>query len=313
VALRTLPDLKINRKSEVALRLGLPLAVLEALARDKKDHYARFKKKINGKERDFYDGDEILRKVHSRIDKRFLNRFAFPPSIQGGIKGRSLLTNAKKHVGKGNLAHFDVQHFFPNIKPKKVYEAFVSVGCAPDVARLLTQLVTEDRHVPQGFSTSPKVAGLALLHCDARLIKFFKEFGLRHTFWIDDLCVSGHFPIRKLEGTIASIFSQEGFPLHETKRDYMYAHQRQKVGGIVVNKKPAVNKNTSREIRKILYVIQHFGIRSGMRTMFPTEKISKKDFLEKVRGKISYMMSVDRDKYQPLMTEWKVILKTAKF
>ena len=193
-----LKDIRINTLKELSLRLGIELAILQDVAKYINLHYEKFPKRIGKKERMLYKTDYSLGKIHNRIERRLLDRFDFPPSIQGGIKGRSLLTNTKPHAEKMNVGHFDIKNFFPSVKPRRVYNAFNKLECSPDVAHLLARLVTADEHLPQGFGTSTKIAALILLNADKRLSIFLKKYGIKHTIWVDDITVSGKYPIKKL-------------------------------------------------------------------------------------------------------------------
>ena len=55
---------------------------------------------------------EIIHRLKSLLD-----RVELPDSLHGGIKGRSPKTNAACHVGKSAVSNFDIEDFFPSVKP----------------------------------------------------------------------------------------------------------------------------------------------------------------------------------------------------
>ena len=191
--------LNINTTNELALQLKMPIDFLVKIAEQIDGNYITFKKEDKkGKERKLFNGSKSLKTIHKRINK-LLDCIEYPSSIQGGIVGRSILTNALPHVGKKYVANFDIANFFPSTDYHVVYNAFQFQKCSPDVSRLLTKLTTADAHLPQGFATSPKISGLILFEIEMRLMNLLSRYGLKYSFWIDDLTVSGNYPIKKFE------------------------------------------------------------------------------------------------------------------
>lgn len=294
--------IEIKTTGHLASRLGVPLAVLEDLAAHSDLHYDKFDKQVGKKVRTLYMADASLTRIHKLIQKHLLDTFNYPLSLQGGIKQRSLSTNASPHTGKKNVGRFDIKNFFPSVRPKRVYNTFVALGCAPDVARMLTRLVTADNHIPQGFKTSPKIAALVLLSADRRLRPFLKKYGIRESVWVDDFILSGDYPIKKLAPAVRKIFQQEGFVSH--KEDVMYANQRQIVTGAVVNAKVGVLK----EMRKLVMAIVHGSEKFGVKEYYKhsvKEKTSLRKFIQQVDGQLSHMMALDKAKYTPLQARWR--------
>lgn len=299
-----LKNIKINTLEELSLRLGIELDVLNDVTQHIDLHYEKFLKKIGSKERPLYEADHSLGGIHKRIEGRILDRFDFPPSMQGGIKGRSLLSNASPHVAKVNVGHFDIQNFFPSVRPSRIYRTFVKLGCAPHVSRLLTRLMTADNHLPQGFGTSTKVAALVLLVADRRLRNFLKMFGIKHTLWVDDLVVSGSYPIRKLSSGIKRILNQEGFAVH--KEEITYSNKRQLVTGVVVNTKPSVQRERRKSVEATIYQCERFGVVNYI--IRNRKGVTTRVFAKKVAGQLSNMLMIDREKYLPLYSRWQKLV-----
>ena len=304
---RKLSTISIKRPKELSLRLGIPLDILVTVSENMHVHCWSFEKKVGKKVRTLHDVSPVLKGIQERIDKEILDRFDYPESFKGGIKGGSLRSNALPHSGKRNIGNFDLKDFFPSVKPSRVYKTFVSLGSSPDVARLLTKLVTADNRLPQGFLTSPKVAALILLKMNARLEKLFLSHGVKHTFWIDDLTVSASFPIEKLKLTIKKIAKQEGFIIHKDEDTPTYHNKRQTVTGAVVNTKPSVPKERRIDIKKVVYLCEKVGIRAYWREHIkPDASLTK--FVESTRGKISSMIAID-PKYRSLADRWEAMTK----
>lgn len=304
---KKLSNINIKRPKELSLRLGIPLDILVSISENMQLHCWSFEKKVGKKIRILYNVSPELKGIQEKIDQEILDRFNYPESFHGGIKGGSLRSNALPHSGKRNVGNFDLKNFFPSVKPSQVYNALVSLGNNPDVARLITRLVTADNCLPQGFLTSPKVAALVLLKMNKRLETLFSSYGAKHTFWIDDLTVSASFPIEKLKPIIKKIAKQEGFIVHKDEDSPTYNNTRQMVTGAVVNTTPNVPKEKRVTIEKIIYLCEKQGIRAYWRERVKPNLALQK-FVESTRGKISSMIAID-PKYRSLATRWEALAK----
>lgn len=219
-----------------------------------------------GKTRTFYAPTEPYKKLLKIIDKRILSRISMPDSFQGGIKGFSPRTNAEKHLAKHELIKVDIKDFFPSINPEFVYKAFLKLGMSKINADLLTQLTTvkyPKPQLPQGFPTSPKISILVLRNFEKRIHKLAKQFGWDKSFWIDDISISGNFPVNKFKKLVLKILKDEGFLPHPDKTTGMKKGDRKQrlITGIVVNKKLNLPREKRRLIEQELYYIKRFGIK----------------------------------------------------
>jgi hypothetical protein len=300
--------LKITSKKTLAHVLGVPIEHLERISSSVPAHTHSFLKTEGEKTRRIYEADWALEKIQRQVERKILERIEVPQEIKSNVKGRSLRENAELHTNKKNVAHFDIKSFYPSVKKRRVTAVFVSMGCAPDVARILTSLVTADGHVPHGYCTSPKLANLVLFTANERLRKLLARYGLEHSFWVDDLTISGDYPVRKLSATIARIFAQEKLPLNEEKSGIIqYQSQRQTVTKMIVNRKVAVRKEKRGEIRVLLHLCEKDGVRSVRRKYQGSKTLL--GFIRWLGGKISYLMSVDRVRYEPWRSRWEKVLE----
>lgn len=307
--LRKFPYIKINRPKELAKRLGIPLDVLKNVSEKLDTRYHSWTSQKNGKSRDFYRAEHDLEAIHEKMNTQIFDRFDFPPEFQGAIQGRSLRSNALLHSGKKNVSHFDIKRFFPSVSPKRVYATFVRLGCQPDVARLITRLVTAKGHLPQGFKTSPKVAALTLISVKERIVGLVSSVEVSPSFWVDDLALSGAYPLRKLKPSIRRIFRSAGFTVHKDQEPPIYSHQRQVVTGVVVNDKPSVKKEVWQDVEKIVFLSQKNGLRWYKRKYAPTIGLVRLG--QQVGGRIANMMAIDKEKYAPLQARWEKVLENA--
>jgi RNA-directed DNA polymerase len=83
---------------------------------------------------------------------KFLEKqIKFPLYAQGGIKKRSIITNAKMHCNKKYVATFDIKDFFPSVNLNKVERIIVDNFNFPaDLLSFIKRLVTFKCCIPQG-------------------------------------------------------------------------------------------------------------------------------------------------------------------
>lgn len=302
--------LNINTPNELALQLKLPADFLIKLADRVDDSYYTFDKEFIKKDgtiktRKFFDGKKDLKTVHKRINQLF-DCIEYPDSIQGGIAGKSIVTNASIHSGRKYVANFDISNFFPSIDYHVVYKVYRFLKCSPDVARVLTRFSTADAHLPQGFGTSPKVSGLVLLEVDMRLARLFKRYGLKHSFWIDDLTVSGDRSIKQFKNIICKIFQQSGFKLNQNKTEFANSKQKQTCTGLTINYQPNADKAIREKVRKELFLCKKFGVENFLNEH--DINIDKDKYLRSLAGKISFLCSIN-PKYLTYKKTFQEIIK----
>lgn len=84
-----------------------------------------------------------LKAIQSRVQERLLSRLVLPEHLLGGVRGKSIVDNAKLHLGAPFLVTIDIKNFFPSITPAQVSEVFRRVlNCSPEISYLLTGLTT---------------------------------------------------------------------------------------------------------------------------------------------------------------------------
>ncbi|HEV7702370.1 MAG TPA: reverse transcriptase family protein [Candidatus Paceibacterota bacterium] len=315
--------IKINTKDELVKRLQMPLEFLEETAKYIDIHWDKIvktKKKKTGeiKSRDIYDGSYKLREIHNSIKKNILDRYDFPEEFVGGLKKRNLILNATPHVSKRYVGSFDIEKFFPSIKPKQISQAFRREGCTPQVADLLTKLVSVQDHVPQGFATSTHVALLTLLPVNSELKKLFSKHGFVYTLWIDDLNISGKNDIYPIVPEIKTVFKKHGFKIHglenPDKATIKKFTERQKVTNVIVNKKPNISKEDFKNLRNTIYICKKYTIR-GYRLKYKPmgdngRLMTHTNFVSHINGKLSYAFSINRERVKKIKESWEELIKT---
>lgn len=285
---KKLETLNLKRVEYLSLLLGVDKGELQKIALNSfsSSSYRRSNELSRGKKRLISRPHRKLALIHGRIKDRILSRIAVSKSTHGWTKGKSHITHSSQHVGKDVVVTLDIKDFFPSIHFSRIYRLFVSLGCSPDVARILTQLTTCDYCLPQGTHTSPAIANLVLKPLDTRLENLQELYGIRYSHCGDDICISGRCGAVKLKSLLVKIVRQEGFRINKEKIKVQHKHQRQEVTGVVVNEKLNIPKEKRRELLDQIHRCQKYGPSTQT-----TE--NKEKFKQRLKGKIAYARYVN--------------------
>lgn len=161
-----------------------------------------------------------LEKLYLRL---LLKRIVPSPHSHGGVRGRSIITNAGAHTESEFVFKADIANFYPTIHYSKIYELFVGrFGCSPDVASICTRLCTHRHHLALGLTTSPILADQILGRVDDRIGAACRKAKLVYTRYVDDITISGPFDLAEsgFVALVREILSQDGFELNPTKSDF---------------------------------------------------------------------------------------------
>lgn len=197
-----------------------------------------------------------LKAIQRKISNLILKRQEVHDACNGYRKGRSIVSNARPHIGQDFVFNMDLKNFFPSISFNRVLGLFQSLECDRDVALLLTRLTTYKGELPQGAPSSPFVANLICRRLDNRLDKFCQIRNWNYTRYCDDITISGAASPASARKTIAMVIESEGFEINESKTRVKYKHQQQSVTGIVVNEKLSIPRARRRQLRAACHQMQ---------------------------------------------------------
>lgn len=266
-----------KNEADVANALGLKQGQFRYFSqhrhREQTPHYVAFAiPKRNGEERIIHAPKTKLKAVLRTLDKLLVAKLPVSEHAHGFVKGRSIATNARPHVGKPMVAKFDIKDCFPTITMGRVRGLLLAMGYSYPVAAALAVLMTEAPRQPveaegklyytptgprvcvQGAPTSPGLCNAILLRMDRRLAGLAKKRGLTYTRYADDLTFSGpEAEIKKLLGLVPKVANEEGFAINHGKTRLMRQSGRQAVTGVIVNKDMGLSRKTRRKLRAALH------------------------------------------------------------
>lgn len=161
-----------------------------------------------------------LKRIQKLIYLKVIKKITLLDCVYGGIKGRSHIINAKKHLGKKYRFTTDIKRFYPSIDNDMVYKSFVNLNFSHDVSRLLTLLTTYKWCLPQGTPTSLGVANLVFMPIDEEINKYCESNNIFYTRYVDDLTFSASFDFKKNTFEILKIIEKSIFNINHLKTSY---------------------------------------------------------------------------------------------
>jgi RNA-directed DNA polymerase len=303
--------------------MGVPLGELRFLAFNRKvasvNHYRRFTiPKKSGGERLISAPMPRLKRAQYWVLDNILARAPLHDAAHGFAPQRSILTNARNHVGRDVVINLDLKDFFPTLTYARVKGLFEALGYAEAIAIPLALLCTEpmvdevtldgERHfvaggprlLPQGAPTSPAITNLICRRLDRRLAGLARTLGFVYSRYADDLTFSGSGEALKKIGTLLKavhgIVEAEGFKVHPDKTRVMRRSTRQEVTGLTVNEAVAVPRDLLRRYRAVLQQVERHG---------PAGKHfgPGKDVIRSLLGFGHFAMMVDPESGAPLLQQ----------
>ncbi|WP_196782376.1 reverse transcriptase family protein [Bremerella volcania] len=264
-----------------------------------------------------------LKTIQRRILKDILNHLPPHDASHGFRCGRSISSFARPHIGREVVLKMDLQDFFPSIRAAQVQAIFRSLGYPDCVADLLTGLCTNSApteiwnaldhappakiqykirryarpHLPQGAPTSPVLANLCAFRMDSRLAGLARKMNASFTRYADDLAFSGDCEFaricRRFSVHVAAIAMEEGYTVHYRKTKIMRKGVRQRIAGIVVNKRPNILRKDYDRLKAILSNCVRTGPASQNRE-------GHDDFQSHLAGRVSFVEMIHPDRGRKL-------------
>ncbi len=179
-------------------------------------------KKPGGKvrQRILYPSRGRLKAIQDGIKVNILSRIPMPDFVQGGVKGKSNITNALVHKGKRYKFTTDLKKFFPSVTSDMVYKTLSGYGFSGDVSRILTILCTYKGMLPQGIPTSTHLANVVFLSVDYRIQDASPVPGITYTRFVDDITLSSYSDLKPYIPLIIRPITDASFRISHQKTNY---------------------------------------------------------------------------------------------
>ena len=261
------------------------------------------RRKPNGKYRIITAPCEELKEIQRNFAKVFYNitEDRFTKEITGFRPGISIKDNANLHVDKDWVINIDIKDFFPSTTIELVNWALKHSGIQTfDDYNLseLTELLTLDGKLPQGSPASPVLANYIAMYYVDPIVKqevnsVMGWTNYLYTRYADDITISFDDEMKQFNRTILkamtqnvreTIMKETVYKIAPNKMKIAYKSQRQKVTGIVVNKKFSINKKDRMRLRAELHHV----------------KMGTKELTSNLLGRLSFIKQINEELYNKL-------------
>ena len=230
-----------------------------------------------------------------------LNSVPIHPAAMAYQKKKSILDNARFHVGSRYLLRMDCKDFFPSITEDDLRVLIASrpstfPGWRQYDIDLFCKLVCKNGRLTIGAPTSPTLSNAVCYDMDAQLTEISKKVGVTYTRYADDLFFSTNQPtiLSTLESTITSTVAgltlPRGLTINPAKTRHSSKRGTRRVTGITLGSdgKPYLGRQLKRRIRAMIHHLD---------TLDRTRRAS-------LAGLIAYAGGFDPDFVNSLITKY---------
>lgn len=260
----------------------------------KKHDIPKIKNRIK-KIRTVYDTSFSYKKLLRKINKELLNDIKFPAGVLGGIPGHSIRDLAKRHCTHESIYSLDLKDFFQNVKSGRVFQLFKSSGCTNEVSGILTDLVTFNGILPQGFPTSMMVANWIAFNLDLRHLEICKNHNLTRSRWVDDIIFSGRISdMEKVTNKIKDCVRMEHFLINKDKEHFYRRNMKPSIVGLQINSKtPKIPDAIISKMYDIIETYVNFG-ETITRLEYEDHFLNVKNIKNSIIGSIKYFSQYNK-------------------
>jgi retron-type reverse transcriptase len=247
-----------------------------------------------------------------------------------GGRQRSIVSNARQHVGKRWVLNIDLEDYFETIHfgrvrgrliappydyPEEIAQFIAHIACFQTEKEVDGSLRTSHVLMPGG-ALSPILANIVSDKLDAELARFCRQLGCTYTRYADDVTISSNrrtfpAPIGRfanpdshdefiLSDTFQQMIEDNGFRINHAKTRLLGVAFQQEVTGLVVNEKVNVKRKFVRNVRAMLHdwefngytaaSARHFNEKRPNRGRLPEHEATNFEWV--VRGKIEFIRQV---------------------
>jgi RNA-directed DNA polymerase len=238
--------------------------------------------------------------------------------VNGFVKSRSVLTNARPHLKSRWILNIDLKDFFHSIHFGRIQGRLEAnpYNLTKAVAHAVANAACFSGRLPQGGAMSPVLSNMVADRLDSELTRLCRTYRCRYTRYADDITISTNakrFP-RSLAyfddsddkrslvigHALGAVIQANDFELNARKSRLNSKSDRQEITGIVVNEKMNVRRTFVRQIRAMLHAWEKFGLDAAQvehlkRWRSPIGRVplhESNNFEHILRGKLEFLRSV---------------------
>ena len=270
----------------------------------------------NGRERQIEAPIRQLRYIQRLIHESLTRVYGPHPAVHGFRAERSIVTNAKEHLGQRYVLNIDLADFFSSITRNRIYGRLVAqpYSLESTVAQLIATLSTNAyARLPQGSPSSPVIANMVAAGLDSDLAQLCGLRGCWYTRYADDITIStshsemppqiARYPNARGTGQVilgdrlTYVIEDHGFQINHRKSRLQSYWTRQTCTGLVVNgERVTPPRSYIRHLRSLVDHWRKNGWQDAAHVLHSKENrppLSERQALvNHVSGRISYLKMV---------------------
>lgn len=247
-------------------------------------------KKKSGGERTIHAPNYTLKKKQQVLS--FILQCVFKPSnsAYGFVRDKSIVDNAREHVGNYYVYNIDIKDFFTSIDQARIWKCLqlqpfqlnseYNNGDRIKIANIIANISCVELEVvrnnkegnlvkvkkdvlPQGAPTSPILTNVVCKRLDHLLNGVAKRFGLKYSRYADDITFSSLHNVYQNDSPfileLNRVIKDQGFNINPIKTRLQVPGMKKEVTGLVINNKLNVNKRYIKKLRMWLYYWEQYG------------------------------------------------------
>ena len=228
-----------------------------------------------------------LKEIQSCLNIIFQALYIPHKNAFGFVPDKSIVGNAKNHIGNIYIYNIDLKDFFPSIDQARIWGRLqhppFNLNKENDrinIANMIASLCCHEMQVerlnesgdwetvtknvlPQGAPTSPVLTNLICERLDYLLSAVGKRFGLRYSRYADDITFSSMHNVYQKDSEfikeLERIIKEQGFAIKQSKTRLQKTGYRQEVTGLIVSDRVNVQQRYIKQLRKWLYYWETYG------------------------------------------------------
>lgn len=227
----------------------------------------------------------------------------------GFVDGKNIIDNAMSHVNKPFLLNIDLKDFFDTFTQEQVFNFLKNKKVKNSL--YISKIVTRNGHVVQGAPTSPYLTNILFFKHDKFLNNLCEKNNITYSRYADDMTFSGDIKnILNVKQSIFDYITNMGFKISWEKVEYRHRCQRQKVTGIVVNKRPNIDRNKANRIRALCHNILRDAMNGNIRNINDIEERYNTKY-DELYGYVNFMTMANEKffKYKEQLDQTRDILR----
>lgn len=202
-------------------------------------HKFEIDKKHSKEKREITAPDKTLKAIQRRI-LYLLHRVIRPDWLISGEKQKCYIDNGKAHLEAKYVLTIDIKKFYDNCTREPVYQFFVQkLITSPDIAEMLTNIITYNGGIPTGCPTSQIMAFYAYSDMFSEISELAEQCGCKFTLYVDDMTFSSKEPFSpdQLRQKIDRVLRRYGHKPKYTKVKYYGSSDYKSITGTIITPK----------------------------------------------------------------------------